>query len=506
MSTAGQSKPYLDGLPPELIDRITEELDLDTVRNLRLTCNALCDHASGPRFKSFFANQQTDLTRKSLERLCQIAGHPKLGLTVQSLMVLAVVYDTSELDRILETKRRRVMKQKGVFSVTTEDEVTDEELDKAKQDRERLIAQIEEQEQMVRDESDVQLLAAALGSLGKLSALDLEAAIVQGQGKSIAPSSAREWHPIWIRAAQVYRASTLAIARSSVRIEALAIYKHSKRCSVPTWDINEHMPALESSNFAIGAEHISDISLSVSTKVETDYQKIVDARAQLSEAERAYFEAGMGTRAGLLSEDDQIAVAEENYPGVARLLKQMPNLERLDLHLYMTLRSGTDSYAKVFSNIAYEVVLPHLRQCTLRGIHCDETSMLRFLRAHDTIETLEMREVHLVSGSWQPIFAHLCTMPSLQLVTLQNIWAPGTGMVSLASKHGSQEADDGHPLWARKESFPCLGDELVHTRSFSRAGFEKERFVFAQRPTGRQLGSPAFHRWLTSRQSEYGPP
>lgn len=503
-STAIYSKLCLDGLPTELVDKIAEDLDLDSIRNLRLACKALHDRSYGPRFRSYFETQQTDLSVKSLERLCQIARHSRLGSAVQSLVVLAVVYDTSEIDHLLETGRRRVFEQQGVFSITTEPTAT-EELDEAKKNREQLCALMQEQQAVIRNESGFQLLADALRSLGKLAILEVEAAVVQEPGKYGTASSTCEWHRVWVRATQVYRTVTLAIAGSGIAVDALHFYKSSRKCSVPTWDVNEHMPALESAGFAQAAKHIKSISLSVSTKVETDYRKIADARANLSEVDRAYFEADMGSDAGLLSEDDLSVVAEGNFPGVARLLKPMSNLERLELHLYKTLRGGTASYSKVFSCIADDVVLPSLRHVILRGLDCEEASMLAFLHTHDTILTLEMREIHFVSGSWASIFAHLCTMPSLQEVTLQNIWGPNR-MTSLAPRSPPREVGDRE--WSTKShSFPCLGGgSMVHTRTFSRAEMEKEKFEFAKRPNGRQLGSPDFHRWITSRRAEYGPP
>lgn len=220
---------------------------------------------------------------------------------------------------------------------------------------------MKEQQQFKRDKSDVRSLAAALCGFGSLKALVIEASVDQGLGVYNEPSSIREWHPVWIRAVEVYRTVTLAMARSSIAVEYFGIYKRSQRCSVPTWDVNAHMPSLESSNFSQAAQHIKSISLSVSTKVETDMQKVADARARLTGAELAYYEAGMGTQAGQLSENDSDAVSEENYPGVARLLTQMPHLEQLDLHLYGTLRGSVKSYAKIFTYIADDVRLLSLR-------------------------------------------------------------------------------------------------------------------------------------------------
>lgn len=491
MSAAVMNKSWLDALPQELIDRVAESLDLDSIRNLRLTSTRLCDHMDVSRFRYFMAAQETDLTSRSLERLRAIANHPKLGSAVQSLTIIAVVYDTSELDRMLKTKRRRVFQKQGVFSMTTEPQATEEELVEAQRNRERMLASMREQETRGNDESEVQELAAALRSLGKLDTLEVQAAVDQGLGGYIPSASAREWHPVWIRASQVYRTVMQAIASSGVATNKLRIFSDSKRCSIPTWDVNEHIPTLMSANFDQAAKHIKDFSLSVSTKVETDRQKIADARANLSEVDRAYYEAGMGTQAGLLKPDDPLAIAEENYPGVARLLLPMQNLERLDIHLYQTLQGLPKSYSKVFTHIADEVVMGSLKHCTFRGLYCDEASLLSFFRRHNALVKLEMRDMHLESGSWKPVIAHLCTtaVPDLQQVVLHNLW--------------------GAPAdWSADQntSFPCMDGRMVYSRIFSRDEILKEKFEFAKGPVERQMGSPAFYVWMTTRQTEYGPP
>ncbi|KAI4268773.1 MAG: hypothetical protein L6R38_007724 [Xanthoria sp. 2 TBL-2021] len=294
-STTTSSNPSLDGVAQELVDKIVDDLDLTSISSLRLACRGLGDRCCGQRYMSFFGQQAVDLTPESLQRLCLIAAHPKLGSAVRVIVVTAVVYDTSELERMLSTKRRRSHEKQGVFSITTEPQADRGELDEAQRNLDRLISRRREQQEMRRDDSDVRLLADALRKLGTLDSLAVEAAVDQGnENQLFASSAAREWHPIWIRACQVYGIVMSAIARSEVAIHTLTIYNKSLRCSVPTFDVNELLPLLESTNFTAAAQQIRFLALSVSTKVETDAQKIADARAGMSEVDRAYYEAGMG--------------------------------------------------------------------------------------------------------------------------------------------------------------------------------------------------------------------
>ncbi|KAI4212378.1 MAG: hypothetical protein LQ351_004948 [Letrouitia transgressa] len=428
-----------------------------------------------------------------------------LKSAVRTVSVLAIVFDLSELDQMLGSKQRRIHEQSGVFTSMTKVTATTEELEEARKMREQLTRQMHEQQELARNESDVRLLTEALRSLGTLTALTVEAAVAQGFDSSTTPSSAREWHPVWIRASHVFRTVTLSIAQSSIEVDNLRFFQISRRCSVPTWDLNEHIPALEAANFVQAATSIKSIFLSVSTKVETDHQKILDARSRLSKFDQASYDLGMGTSAGLLPSDDPKAIAAGNYPGVARLLNQMPNLERLDLHLYNTLEGSADNYAKVFTCIADDVTLPSLRHCTLSGLYSSEVTLLQFLRTHDALETFELREIGLVSGSWSSVLAYMCTMPLLQRVILQNLWEPSKSLLNLESKDG-QKSTPGGTVEDRNCSYPCFGGMMVHTRTFSREVIQKERFQFMKCPSGRPLGSAALHRWIYARKAEYGPP
>src|SRR3954469_4396006 len=100
---AEKKSPFVS-MPLDLLDNVFELLDLDEIRNVRLTCKSLS--IIGPRFKSFFANQTTDLSPESFHQQLSLASHPQLRSAVSTLVVMAVVIDTSELDRIIKTRRR----------------------------------------------------------------------------------------------------------------------------------------------------------------------------------------------------------------------------------------------------------------------------------------------------------------------------------------------------------------------------------------------------------------
>ena len=489
---SGPRKRFIDSLAPELIEMIMEDVDLGSIRSIRLTCKSVC-RCTYRFFCKFFKTLHTDLTLISLERLHLITSHPILGSVVQSLTVLAIVYDTSKLDCRLRNMPRCIVRQNGKLIFTDEPRASPE-VEEMRQGLDELRSELEKQTQIVANRSDIQLLTAALSSLRGLATLSMEATVVQKPGTYIATESTHNWRPVWIRATQVYRTVTLAVARSGIAIDSVHFYKTSLRCSVPLSDIYAHMSALEEMDFAQTAQRIRSISLSISTQAKMDQHRIAQAQAILSREPELDAD----------SKDSRTAKAQEKYASIAQLLKPMLDLESLDLHLYKIRTAGLDYYAQLFTSIANDVALPSLRHCSFRGLQCTEKSLLRFLNTHDAIETLELHAINLTSGSWGPVFAYLCTMSALQKVCLYHI-GRSNERISLASKHPSNIPNN--ESWQDDDtySYPCAGGLMVYARTFSREDFLRERFEFAKTPDGPAMGSPASFFSLQRLTFEYGP-
>lgn len=83
----------------------------------------------------------------------------------------------------------------------------------------------------------------------------------------------------------------------------------------------------------------------------------------------------------------------EESLGVAQLLKQMPNLEALDLRQRSTLpgQSLPTPGSSLPSRKMFR--LPSLEQCFLRDVPATEASLLRFLADHPNLEHLELHHV-----------------------------------------------------------------------------------------------------------------
>ncbi|KAE9369882.1 hypothetical protein N431DRAFT_485681 [Stipitochalara longipes BDJ] len=494
-----EERSFLLSIPLDLIEYVFENLKLDDIKNVRLTCKRLS--TIGPRFKSFFAKQTTDLSSDSLRQQKALASHPLLRSAVSTLVVMAAVIDTSELDRMLKTRRHRVVEVNGPFTTTTEPDCTEEELAQAAKDFAYMDSERTRQKDRTLDES-IDSLAAVLTLYGTIDTIDMDACITKGPNKRVSAAQAGEWPPVFIRASEVYRITTSAIVKSQVRLKTLLIYRATPRCSVTSFDVTAHMSQLEAlPGFASAAASLENFALSFSTRVQTDFSKIEAAREQLEGAAAAFHNA-MGSNAGQYSHDDPEAIAEENFPGIARILSRMTKLDAFDLHMMHTLKGLCTSYQKIFASIANDVKLPFLTQVFIRGLPSSEESLFKFIESHSTISDFNIREMELTSGSWENVIQRLLQMPAIVRLSLSNLWGSG-GLFNLLLKNTSQ---DEYSKFSKLEwSYHCLRGIMVHTRIFDCEEIQslKAGIDFNNASIGRPLGSYAVMKWSNSRQLEF---
>ena len=279
----------LTSAPLEIVEFLLQNLELEDIKNVRLTCKYLA--TIGPRFKRFVAQQTTDLSVESLNDQRELASHRELGSAVATLVVMASVFDTSELDEMCKTKMKRSVERTGVFTETSERECTDEELTKATSDLEWMHAQQAHQQSQTLAES-VDNLASVLRLYGIMDTIKIDACVTQGPNERVSTAKAGEWHPVFVRASEVYRITTSAIAKSEILLKKLLIYRVTPRCSVPSFDVTSHVAELEGlGGFIPTFSSLENFALSFSTRVQTDFSVIEAARDELEGAEEAYHNA-----------------------------------------------------------------------------------------------------------------------------------------------------------------------------------------------------------------------
>lgn len=194
--------------------------------------------------------------------------------------------------------------------------------------------------------------------------------------------------------------------------------------------------------------------------------------------------------------------ADENFPGVAHFLQHTPNLESLDLYLYNTLEGAPWAYTNLFGHIAKVVHLPKLRRLTLRGIWTTPNSLLLFLRNHADLTHIDLREVHVSGGTWEPILKHFQSMPNLAHLHLENIWSGSEHLLNLQPTnpvYASEERITGH--W-----YPTRHGMMLHTRDIGSEEIRDGLDFVKSRGSSRGKGSRHLMRWIKQRKVDYGPP
>ncbi|PTU20246.1 hypothetical protein P175DRAFT_0439959 [Aspergillus ochraceoroseus IBT 24754] len=466
-------------VPPEVFESILLYLDLQSLQNLRLVNTSFSIRCIGPRFQSFFKNVKTDLTKSSLECLSAKASHPTVKHWAKHLTIVATIYDQCEVKEALANSQSRL-----------EIEDTEEILREISSIQTKLL-ELHEQEtsrDALPDEFIINHLVLALKGFKSLSSIKLDAFVIDGSGKTL-PTTKGPWQSVWKRASHVHYLAMSAILESDAAIESLDVFSQAPRCSIPSADITALLSKFDPNDFKTIGASLKSIALSISTRVETELQKTVSFPY--------YRPPGFH---GLLDASDPPALSHDNYPGVARFLQNSPNLSTLYLHLYRTVTGNIQAYDQLFTTITLTANLPKLEVCSLSGLYVTDKAMLKFLQDSSLLRHLELDEIELTSGLWEPIFNYLSGMSALaylrlsslrrekRIVNLQPVW----GDWPLSSVAFAQRA------------LPVKGP-MVHTSEFNAEDLERG-LTFLPTPHSRLIGSTQLTRWRRRRRREYGTP
>ncbi|KAH7327311.1 hypothetical protein BKA65DRAFT_510349 [Rhexocercosporidium sp. MPI-PUGE-AT-0058] len=499
--TMAKTPCLMTAIPLDIVSIILDNLELSDVKSTRLTCKYLS--AIGPRFRSFVVQQTTDLDVDSLQRQQELASHPQLRSAVTKLVVMAAVFDTSELVRMLKTKTRQIVDFKGPFTTVSELALTNDELLQAASDLEWMHAQ-QSRQKIQKLPEIIDALATVLRLYGALDTIDLNACVTKGPRLRVSTAQAGEWHPVFIRASEVYQITTSAIALSGLSLNTLLVYRATPSCSVPSFDVTSHIAKLEAlPSFASAFSSLENFALSFSTRVKTDSSMIESARDEIQGDDAADDDSSdsMSYDIGHYSHENPEATVEDNFPGVARMLHWMPKLDAFDLHMTDTLDGSSSMYQKIFEYIGNEVKLPLLTKVLLRGLPASEESLLKFFDNHQSISDLTIDEMKLSSGSWKRVIGHISQLPDLSNLRLSNLFDEG-GVFNLLSK---TTGDDRQPYETPENSYHCARGVKVHTRTFGSADIQLLRtgLEFDDTDIGRSLGSPQVMRWAQLRRFRY---
>ncbi|OOQ86282.1 hypothetical protein PEBR_22805 [Penicillium brasilianum] len=490
-------------MSPELLETILKYLDLDSIKALRLTNREFAEKCLGPRFLSFIQQPIVDVSTQNLRSLHALACNSALGKMIHSLTFLATSLDSSVAEKNVISGTHTVRRNHGPMFEATVTKFSSEEFATAKSN----LNWLKEQQKARANErisEMIELLQLALKEFRVLHSIQLDSAFVIGPTERGSASQGK-WHPLWMRASQVFFIVVTAMAQSGVSVKKFDAYRHTPRCCIPSGDITVYISALDPKQLDTVSKDLESLELSMSAEVPNG----VDS----AKARRKYEEAGEE----YLSINDPRAVLADGIPGIASLLKSAHALRELDLSFRNTLKDGIlDSYDRIIDMIAQETQFPMLEKCAFSGLPAKGESILLFLQKHPNLNSFTLHECTLTAGSWPPIFSQLDqSMPNLESVSFSNLYGE-------CVQEGEQEEGEDRkkhyemvnlqPTWdieqpLRWNSFEKGPGRQVHTRTFDREELKKG-LVFPPliKRRGRAKGSAELLRWINTRRALYAPP
>ncbi|KAJ6445347.1 hypothetical protein O9K51_00106 [Purpureocillium lavendulum] len=544
------SHTTLHHVPREISAQIFSPLSVADLKSLRLVNRQLNALATGP----CFARYTTSLTPRALARTEEFMGHQFLGHLPCHLRIVAECTSSHFARRL-----------PGIGDGAATGEAIIQQADPA---------------------YDMALEGRVLGRLANiltwggrmsLTTLELDARFIEGPDAYSAPADSEatdlDRQRLWARASQTYRLTMTALAQCRAPIRDLQIYSNTYGCSVPSYDISVGLPRRLKDGLAQLGHGLKHLSLSYSTRVDHGWERLpivygphhvaVEKRRQrrywdqigdevewhemdgvaasedmapvdfdmdgsdydTDDEADGWIQADKGSEIrGRYSDSMPQALCEDNFPGVALFLKQTPNIESLDLHMFQTLEyeaydgaSRLHFYSRVFkAMVDQNLELPRLRRLTLRGVCVNGDDLVAFMRRHPQVESLELHHVILCCRrlyaqlrSWKDVLREVChpTITGKDNRSLVRVFctdlcrAPGAGTVPTtsaghlaenllgATEHVTQHwIDKGWCDCPRKGTRPIL-----HTREFLQDDFRRED-IFDQPERGMRLNTNEWNK------------
>lgn len=471
----------LHTLPPCLIVELCDFLDVSSLGLLRLTSKSLKILFDAP-FLRLCHGLPIDLSKVGLRLLRNLAAASSLESGIRDLTLTCVLYECPHPHRpgpyqclpsahhlsLPRWKNRAKVQSKRLRRLDFSAEA-----DKLWMERRRT------EQQKFSGEDMCVMLAAVLGELRGLKTITLTARVIGPDRRNYRlPEDVEHlhWRELQAHAIQAYRIVMSAIARSQVSIEGLHIYRGVKLCGVPTNEVGIPLDRLEAEGFAVVAQrYLKSFSIRLTSVV--DPIRETDTTADDTE----FYEPFDISHGRILDHNDRQLIERECDPaGLARLLRLMPNLDSLDLHLFTRIRERPDetaSYRAFLQPIIQDLRFPHLKDLALAGFWATEESMRRIIQDHPSLRALTIRHFHLTDGSWEPIFTTLAhVMMSLTRLYLSSLYSSDTHLLTefntacmnvnpsdASDSHNHLPGLDGDPMWDVRA---IELDELRHGLTF----------------------------------------
>ncbi|KAF5712358.1 f-box domain-containing protein [Fusarium mundagurra] len=495
----------LSGIP---LDIILQHLDLASFTNLRLTSRQLSTSTIHCRF---FRSAKTDLSVASIQSLTDRVSHPQLGPVLRELTVVATLYDTHPAEATVQTRKKwsgfdveELRRDTENYRQRVEDlrernvDCTDEEVQEAQQDLEWMQARLQ-QDADPGGSQVIRLLSSIFGLAVNLRVMNLDACIIGGRTKTCSPAEHHRWYrsdhqssswpSVWAAASETYHIVTLAISRSRIQLEKLNIFPDTPACSVQLTHVEPNWIVVDVDDFAYACKKITSFRLSFSTNTSV----AMSPPAQGDPLVRHAFAASSDHRSHPERDLEYCADA-------AATLRFMHNLTSLDLHCYHPDNVLFTEYTRAFSFISQKIRLGCLKELSLRGLPLRPDDLILFLTNHPTITNLYLDGIHLVGGSWSPVFSCIETMPALESLHLSSLSTESIHIINLEPVERTFEADpEDTEKWVR-----CGDGHILHTRDMCREEIQ-QGLGFKPQPGPRNIWRDDLLSYFGRLQYEFGP-
>ncbi|OJK01245.1 hypothetical protein ASPACDRAFT_58970 [Aspergillus aculeatus ATCC 16872] len=530
-------KSRLDDLPLEILQMILADLDLESVKNLRLTTRTLAERCAGPRFQ--LIQPVLDFSRPNLRALHALACDPAISPKVHSLTFLATSPDTRELENNVEDGCYEVVEWRGPMFQKFNRRYKPEELEQAKSDLLWLRQQQEARTQEPPSEM-IELLQLALKGFSALESIRFDGGVIRGRAKRESPGY-KEWQPVWARASHVLSSVLTAMVQSGVSVKRLDVYRNTSRCCIQVDELAALAAGFSPSQLEVLGKGLESLQLSMSGMLKDAHVKEMENEEDDDEEEEEEEEEeGENNDKSNDEEKTPPVIKDEVLDITALFLRSAPALRELDLTFRRSGSKEKDYYCYdwVIDRIAHETQFLMLEKCSCSGLAAKGGSLLLFLQKHPTLRSLTLRECFLTSGSWTPILTHLQSLPRLETLSLSNLFgkhmqnrkyeqrrrrpsSPSLSSMSKTKNEPDDELEEGDgmvvllPVWNVPSKdrwagwfteYPHSNGRAVHTRDFTREELAKGLvFQPLAKGPGCAIGSAQAMNWRNSRRELYAP-
>lgn len=468
----------LEKCPAEIIESIVKLLDVTDIGNLRQTNRCLCSKATQEHFKSYFRSKRVDITGQALQKLVGLTQPGWLGCETRNLTLVGIVNNTKGLEAFLKANRNRDQKKRS----------------RAERDLEVLQQQRRDYQQLLESGKIVRFLSETFENIavnsvtGKLRSLSLDVTVYREDAEQrLPPATGGSWKLIWQTAAETFQVVFASLQASNLEIENLNIFndRQLRRCSLACNELGriDYRNEKLSKTFAA----LKSLSISVSQRIieitPQDKQSTGDPGDEIDWSDDENDRD--------MNEVTTEAHDEQNFTGLASLLRVSNQLESLQIHQYIVNIIHIDiPNEKLFQRIAELDRLPNLEHCSLRGVFVREKDLLSFLKRMD-LRSFSMENVTMTSGTFNSIFNY-CTSEASRMEFLY--------VDDLMIQHNLLYFDGaGEPkfqTWNRSHG----------SNTLKREGAEIKQPILYHVTDDAPLGSPARQKWRLQQRQDFGPP